>query len=213
MVFLLACYILKIFLPNEFLLIVSNKNIIKIGNFIDNHKYLKYVLDGLTSFITYYLYLCATCRVLKLSWKRVITVVLCIAITFAVNEFDVTLAMHLNIASMLILPLLFKGNLFTVAIVYSAHGLAQCLSLSIRNYPIYLMVNSATSTIMILECYFWLLLFYIIFNFKKEKKDGSKMSSVLREVEVLREEEGKSREENRKVPEDCGNLPIESYDL
>lgn len=169
MVFLAAMYVLKIFFPQEFILIVDNSQLIKIGDYIDNHLWAYYVYTSITAFITYFFYLCAVCRKKYLNIKEFGIVVLTIIITFIVDKFDLTLAMHLNISSMLILPLIFKARLKEVAIVYSIHGLAQCLSLNIRQLPLYLIANSVTSTLLIIECYFWLLLFYIIYNYKKEE--------------------------------------------
>ena len=72
--------------------------------------------------------------------------------------------------SFVILPFIFKANLREVAIVYPIHGLAQILTLKIRNLPMYLTnVNSLISFALVFEMYIWLVLFYIIFNLKGGK--------------------------------------------
>jgi hypothetical protein len=71
---------------------------------------------------------------------------------------------------MFILPLIFGGKLKETTIVFSVHGLAQILSLGIRNLPMYIQYfNSLFFMLMTLEMYFWLLLFYIIYNYKKKE--------------------------------------------
>ena len=167
--FLVAMYVLKIFFPQEFMMSIQNENIITIGRFIDNHEWLYYVCCGVTAFITYWLYCCACKHSLYLKWYEVLYIVITIVVCRAVNFFDATIATALSYASFLFLPALMNGNIKSSAIVYIVHVLAQALSLGIRNLPIYLVdINFITTLLMTLECYFWLLLFYVVFNYRKK---------------------------------------------
>lgn len=167
--FLVGLYILKIFFPQEFMLNIQSENLIKIGTYIDNNLWLYYICCGITAFITYWLFMCACKRKLYLNWKEILIVVGFIVIIRLISLWDNEIATHISICSFFLIPLICKLDLKIATCVYAFHGFAQILSLKIRNLPMYL-VNSNFITIlfMTLECYLWLLLFYIIFNYKKE---------------------------------------------
>lgn len=52
-IFLLALYVLKIFFPQEFVMVVENDKLVSIGYYVDNHLWLHIILGIITSFITY----------------------------------------------------------------------------------------------------------------------------------------------------------------
>lgn len=168
-IFLFALYILKIFIPDQFIMVIENNNLIAIGNYIDNNLWLRKIITVITSFITYWLYICATCRKWKLNWKEIIIVLIVIAIVQLVYAFDVNVSSAISLISMILLPALFKAQSKDIAIVFSIHYMAQILSTSIRQLPVLLEnVNFMTIFLMTIECYFWLLLFYLYFNIRKE---------------------------------------------
>lgn len=166
--FLVGLYILKIFFPQEFMMNIQNDKLIVIGNFIDNHTWLYYICCGVTAFITYWLYCCACKRKLYLNWKETLIVIGFIVGIRIISFYDNNLATHISISSFFIIPLICKFDLKIATIVYSVHGLSQVLSLGIRNLPLYLTnSNYIVVLLMTIECYFWLLLFYIIFNYER----------------------------------------------
>lgn len=170
-IFLVGLYVFKIFFPQEFMMSIQSEKIIAIGTFIDSHEWLYYLCCGLTSFLTYWLYCCACSGRLYLKWYEVLEIVGVIVICRAVNFYDTTLATAISLCSFLFLPAIMKGDLKKTAIIYTTHTMCQALSLGIRSLPIYLTsVNFITCLFMTFEMYFWLLLFYIIFNYKKENK-------------------------------------------
>ena len=170
-IFLVGLYVFKIFFPQEFMMSIQSEKIIAIGTFIDSHEWLYYLCCGLTSFLTYWLYCCACSGRLYLKWYEVLEIVGVIVICRAVNFYDTTLATAISLCSFLFLPAIMKGDLKKTAIIYTTHTMCQALSLGIRSLPIYLTnTNFVTICLMTLECYFWLLLFYIIYNYKKENK-------------------------------------------
>ena len=173
-IFLCALYVLKIFFPEEFVMVIENEQLIKIGEYVDNNLWLHIILACITSFITYWLYLCAVTHKWYLNWKEILMVLGVIAITQTLYSFDETvdLASGISIISMLILPIFSKASLKDVAIVFSIHYMAQLLSTLIRGLPLLLTnVNYATIFLMTIECYFWLLLFYLYFNIKRRDKN------------------------------------------
>lgn len=180
MIFLCAFYVLKIFFPEQFVMVIENERLVQIGEYIDNHLWLYIMITCVTNFITYWLYLCAVTHKWYLNWKEIVTVLCVIALTQGVYEFDETLASGIHIIAMICLPLISSAQLKEVAIVFSFNYLSQLLSTLIRNLPLLLTnVNFMTIFLMTLEQYFWLLLFYLYFNFKKEEKDGKSKSTTL----------------------------------
>lgn len=169
--FLVAMYVLKIFFPQEFMLAIQNERIVTVGEFIDNHIWLRYLCALITSFATYWLYCCACCHRLKLKWYECLYILVTIIAVRVISMFDVNLSTAIQFASFIYLPALMKGYLGTTAIVSLVHYIAQCLMLSIRNLPMYLTtMNYVTVLFMGIETYLWLILFYIVFNYKKESK-------------------------------------------
>ena len=180
MIFLCAFYVLKIFFPEQFIMVIENERLVQIGEYIDKHLWLYIVIACVTNFITYWLYLCAVTHKWYLNWKEIVMVLCVIALTQGLYEFDETLASGIHIIAMICLPLISSAQLKEVAIVFSFNYLSQLLSTLIRSLPLLLTnVNFMTIFLMTLEQYFWLLLFYLYFNFKKEEKDGKNKSTTL----------------------------------
>lgn len=164
--YLVAWYILKIFFPEKFILQVNNERLIAIGNYIDSHFILNKLLGAVFSYATYWLYLCSVCKIKKLNWKQSIIVVCVYIASFLIQLIDIQLATYYNIIAMISLPALFNGNLKSTAFVFSFHLICQWLSLSIRGLSTHILcMNTLTVFVMSLECYFWLFLFYVYFNY------------------------------------------------
>ena len=169
-VFLCAMYVGKIFFPEDFVLLVENERLLKIGRFIDSHPLVYYICCFATSFITYYLYCCAVSNRTRLNWKECLIVLASVIASRLVSFIDMNLATHISITLFFVLPCVTKGDIKKCAVVYTIHGLSQMLSLSIRDLPLYF-TNEQTflsGILMTLECYLWLVLFYLIYNYKKE---------------------------------------------
>ena len=168
--FLIGMYVLKFFFPEEFMMCIQNEKLITIGTFIDSHEWLYYICCGATAFITYWLYCCACKGSLRLKWYEILEILLVIVICRVVNFYDVTMATAISMSSFFFLPAIMKGDLRRSALTYTTHTMCQALSLGIRNLPIYLTsTNFITMLILGLESYLWLILFYIIFNYKKRE--------------------------------------------
>lgn len=169
-VFLCALYVLKIFLPEQFILVIENEQLIQLGNFIDQHWWLSEIIMFITACITHYIYLCAVLKCWYLKPIIVLEIAISVALMHVVYEFDVMLASALSTATMLVLPAINKAQLKEVTTVFTVHSIAQSLSISIRNLPMLLTnVNFMTTFILGLECYFWLLLFYLYYNYKNQE--------------------------------------------
>lgn len=180
--FLLFCYVLKFFFPEEFILFVENEKLIKIGTFVDNHIVVRYICDAITSFITYWLFICACKQSWYLNWKECLAIAITIIVIRVVGFADPNIATHLNISAFFVLPLIFKHNLRIATVGYLIHGIAQVLSLGIRNLPMYMThITYTTYLVCGLETYIWLCLFYIVFNYSKGK-EGFVWDKVFRHI-------------------------------
>lgn len=171
-VFLVALYVLKIFMPEQFIMVIGNDKLIAIGNFVDNNLWLHIILGIITSFITYWLYIGAVTHKWCLNWKEIVAVIIiCISTQIFYYFIDSNIGSAISIISMICLPLISNAQLKDVALVFSLHYFSQLLSISIRQLN-FLLVNTNYATILLmgLECYFWLLLFYLYFNLKGERK-------------------------------------------
>lgn len=170
--FLLAMYVLKFFFPQEFMLSIQSDKIIQIGTFIDEHIVLRHICGGITSFITYWLFCCACSRRWKLKWIECLYIIILVVLLRLTSLIDSNIATHLSFCGFFVLPALMKGDIKICSLVFFVHGFAQCFMLTIRNLPIYLFTaNFLTILLVTLDCYLWLILFYIIFNIKKENKN------------------------------------------
>ena len=163
--FLVGLYFVKIFYPQEFVMAIENQKLIAIGNSIDSHRWCYYIVCCITSFVTYWLYLCACCSRKRLKVWQIALVIAVILGSCVVDKIDPNIALY-SIITMIILPAIFKGKLTNIAIVFSVHIIAQYLSISIRNFSLlFATFNSLFGLIMTFEMYIWLSLFYIIFNY------------------------------------------------
>ena len=169
-VFLVGMYVLKIFFPQEFVLAIENERIIGIGNFIDNNLWLRYICGGITSFITLWFYCCISCKRKKLGIKNIFIILATVVMLRVLSIYDMNLCTIMNTCVFFILPAIMNGNLKWVATTFTIHSFAQYLSLSIRGLPLYFThnLNFLTTIIMSIDCYLWLLLLYVISNYKKE---------------------------------------------
>ena len=172
-VFLVGLYVAKIFFPQEFMMSIQNERIIKIGSYVDNHKWVYNIISIIPPFVVYFLYCCASSQRKCLSIKE-ITIILLVVISIRIlSNFDDTLATAIELSSFLFLPCICKGDFKKSAVIYTVHTLSQALSLSIRNLPIYLTnINFAIAICMTFECYLWLVLFYVIYNHKQIKEEN-----------------------------------------
>lgn len=169
-IFLVALYVLKIFFPEQFVISIENEKLIAIGNYIDNNAWAYYLFGIVTSFLTYWLYLCAVCKKWYLNWWQCLIVLAVIGASIGFNFVDVNLCSALSYSSFIFLPFVFKAELKPVAIVFTTHIFAQFLTTSIRNLPVYIQYyNSLIFAFLTFECYLWLFLFYIYYNYNKEK--------------------------------------------
>lgn len=171
-VFLTGLYIAKIFFPNEFVIAVQNQRLVEIGNFVDRYIVLSYLFSMTTTFFVYWLFFCACKGALYLNWKECLSIGIADVLVTFIGLLDMNIATHISISAFFIIPFIFRLDLRRATIIYSVHGLAQVLSLRIRDLPMYLTsINSLVAFILTVECYVWLTLFYLVFNYRNKNKE------------------------------------------
>ena len=168
--FLLGLYFVKLLFPQQFVLSIENESVIAISKVIDKHKILYYIFGGITAFITYWLYCCACSHKLYLNWKECFVLLAVVVLVRLINFVDTNVATAVSTSAFFFLPVFVKADLKTCAIVYTVHVVNQGLTLSIRNLLTYATYLGALNIILLsIDMYLWLLLFYIIFNYKKKE--------------------------------------------
>lgn len=165
-------YILKFFVPQEFVLVVSNPNLIRAGQFIEKYPILEHFSRSIMSFITYYLFTCACSKRKYLSFKIVLIMLVLILTSALITEFAYQYSTPFLVCSMIFMAFISGSDMKTFTIVFVTHTLAQNLSLSIRSLTTYIVSFDILSCFMLtFECYLWLLLFYILncYNIKERE--------------------------------------------
>lgn len=181
-VYLCAWYVLKFSFPEQFVLKINNPSIIKFGQYVDSHIALKRFLNTITAFITYWLFLCAVTHKPYLSAPWCLILISNILISFAVDVIDTNISAYYGLLSMVALGAIWNCNARDVGVVLIVHSVSQLLSLSIRGLSQYIVsANYATFILMTSECYFWLLLLYLYYNYEEVVENGSRLPAVLRQ--------------------------------
>ena len=171
-IFLVACYILKIFFPEQFVLGIENDVFVQIGEYINTHAWADYLFGIFTSFLTYWLYLCAVCRRWYLKWWECLIILGVVGANIGLSLVDINVYTAFSISTFVVLPLLFKSDLKAVGICYPIHLISQGLSLTIRNLPVYMThVNAFSIYLASIDNFLWLALLYFAFNYKDKKKE------------------------------------------
>ena len=170
-IFLTACYILKIFFPQQFVMAIENNVLITVGDYIDSHAWADYLFGITTAFITYWLYLCAVCHRWYLKWWECLIVLGVIGASIGLTFWDVNIYTAFSVLSFIVLPAIFGSDLKSVAICFGIHSISQCLTLTIRNLPMYMThINNLIIHAVGIESFLWLVLLVFLFNYKLNNK-------------------------------------------
>lgn len=171
-IFMIAFWILKLAFPKELLLIITNKEILSVGFFLDNNIWALHLYKFLSTMLTFYLFLCASKGKFNLSWIEFISLALLVVLNRFVSEFIPEYYIHISTASMFILSCIGNGKLLYSTITFTVHGLFSMMLFNIRGFEtILLNYNMASGIVLSIEGYCWIIMFAILFNLK-ERKNG-----------------------------------------
>lgn len=166
---ILFCYVAKFFWPELFLITIDNPRLIAIGNFIDSNRPVYFVCGLATSFLTYYLYICACCGLKSLTQKQSAAVVAVLVLLRGCYGIRVEMGMHLSILSMIAIPAIVGCSAKDLALVFGVHYSAQALSLATRNQILNIgSYNFLAFSVLSIDAYLWLALLYMINRNRRE---------------------------------------------
>lgn len=179
-IFLLGCYVLKIFFPQEFVTVVNNENLLIVGEYIDNHTWSKIIYYALISIIFDWLYFGAVTKKLVPNTSLIIIMVvygLALNIYYAFAPIDIitkysNIVVAISTCYMILLPMFYTKELKPLSITYVVNFVSQTLLLLIRDFTSATANSNAISSLIWgIDNYIWLVLCYIIFNYKTTKKE------------------------------------------
>lgn len=166
--FLLIVYFAKIFFPSIVVEIAQLDCICKIGCFLDSNLWASLIVSSLLSFFIYYFYCCACCRKRRLNKKEVAIIVLTIVLLLAVKSLLPKQYTAINISTMVLLPLLFKGDFHATTVCFVSTNLLQSITAEIRNFGTMIIdYNYASLIVLMVDYYIFIWLLYCLFNYKK----------------------------------------------
>lgn len=169
--YMLGYYILKFIFPEQLLLVVTDTNVISIGQFIDSNIVYRYILTALSTLITLMLFVCASSGRFKFKWYEILYVILGMIACELCAEFIPELYTHTSISIMFILATLCKGKLLSTTLSFVIHGYLSQFLFCIRGFETIIQTyTTITGIALMIECYMWLFVLALYFNIK-EKKD------------------------------------------
>lgn len=181
-IYIIGFYILKYIFPEYLLLTITDENILRFGAFIEKSIVTTYLLNLITTFVTFYLFVAACKGQFKLSLFELVILLLAVAVNFAITEFVPSLMAHTSTSLMLLLALITKGKMINSIITFIVHGYLAQFLFSIRGFDtIITEINIASGVVLAIETYVWLFLFALIF-YLKEKKNGTLCTTISRQT-------------------------------
>lgn len=169
-VILVAVYVLKIFFPHFVIEVAQIESVTVVGHYIDTHKWAWYLASFVLSFFVYYFHCAACCKKKFLTIKESLIVIVTVLILFVIKEFLPNQYTSTNISSMILLPLIMKGDFKATTIVFIVINFVQTLTLEIRNLGLMIIdYNFATLLVLIIDTYIVQILLYLALNYKNKE--------------------------------------------
>lgn len=180
-IYIVGFYILKFIFPDQLLLVVTDPNILKFGEFIESSIIIKIIYWLITGFITFYLFTSASKGSFRLKWYELIYVLCATIINILITTYLPDLMVHTSISLMFILAWLCKGKISYATITFVIHGFLQQFLFSIRGFDTIIMnINTASGLILTIERYVWLVILGLVF-YLREKKHGIHLSTISKQ--------------------------------
>lgn len=174
---LVLFYIAKLFFPQFIIGVAEVPNIIKIGNYIQNHKWCYHIFNIIIAYLGGYIYCCACCRTKILNMKGNLVLLSVIILLRLISIFIPEQYNALNYAIFCLLPFLIccfnktlnKQTFISTIVCFSVDIISQVFSAEIRNLFVFAThINPATMIILLIDTWIWRSLLYCFFNYKKE---------------------------------------------
>ena len=167
--FIIAFCVLKLFFPDALLVCIENKRIIQIGNFIDNHVTAMVFMDAAFAVLAMHFYLSSCKQVWRLEIHHYVLLAIygvAMAVMYLIHP---VVAMITDLILFIVFPIILKSKPKQFIPLFIIHQVGQNALLFIRSQPLYLAdTNYATGTLLVLDAYAWLVLYYLYSNMNKE---------------------------------------------
>lgn len=179
--YIVGFYILKFVFPDKLLLAITDPNILHFGEFIESSPIYLNIYYFLSTFITFYLFSCASRGSFKAKWYELLIIAILDIIYILVTDYLPELSIHTSVSIIFLLALICKGQLKYIVPTFIVHGYFSQFLFSIRGFETFILkINIASGFVLSLECYVWLLLFSLLF-YLMEKKNGKNSPTLSRE--------------------------------
>lgn len=167
---LISLSVLKLFFPEAFALSISNPRILLIGAWFDAHIWAVQGFLFLTSYLTYFIYLCSCKQVWNLTTKEHIVLFSTVSFLCVVRFLSPDIGLTADTVAMILLPCIFKAGYTQFVTVFVLHYVGQILLLIIRSKSILLIGSDFASSVLIsADAYLWLVIYYLYSNLYKEE--------------------------------------------
>lgn len=166
--YLLVFYVLKFFFPELLIQVIANPTLIRLGEFISIWIGFEYILSGITLYITFYLFACASSGKFKHEWWKHLTIFGFVVVESVICDLLPELYTHTSISLMLITAVICKGNLIYTTISFTIHGYLSQFLLAIRGFETVLVyVNAVSGVLFNLEAFVWMISLSVMFYLKE----------------------------------------------
>lgn len=172
-VFLIVCFVVKIFGGSFFSIVVENEKFVKVCNFIDNKKPLFTILQFIIYYIGTYIYLCGTFRIIKTNFKQLLLFAISIGIIYLSKFINIYFGSIVEAILLIAIPIVCKRQKWYMSIVYFALTyLFAFISVVVRDIAGYILPDYfLIGAIMTIDYYIMMTLF-MLHNYKKEIKNN-----------------------------------------
>lgn len=173
-IYIVAFYVIKLIFPNILLQEITDPNILKLGEFIQNHIVITYIYYILSTYLTFYLFVSASKGNFKLKWQELLYILGGTAICILVSKLKPDLYVHTSTSVMFLLAWICKGKLSYSTISFVVHGFLSQFLTSIRGFEtIITQINIASGIVLSFECWVWLLMLGLLFYLREKKNEHS----------------------------------------
>ena len=177
-IYMIGFYIIKFIFPEYLILAITDPNILNFGKFVESSVIYLNIYYFLSTFLTFYLFVCASKASFKMKWYELVTIVVCVIVNNVVTDYLPDLMVHTSTSLMLLCAWVCKGKLKYTAPTFIIHGYLSQFLFTIRGFnEVIFKINIASGFVMSLECFMWLalcgLLFYLL-----EKRNGKNSTTI-----------------------------------
>ena len=167
---LITLSVLKLFFPEAFALSISNPRVLLVGSWFDSHIWAVQGFLFLTSYFTYFVYLCACKQSWNLTTRQHLVLFLTVSVLCVVRFLSPSIGLTVDTVAMILLPCAFGAGYTQFVTIFTLHGVGQILLLLIRSRSVLLIgADFASNFLISVDAYLWLIIYYLYSNLYKEE--------------------------------------------